>query len=211
MKTSPINEVVLFYEKSAESYDKMMDTEINLPMYSNTLSRLAKRISKINGPVIDTSCGSGHMLQLYQQRFDPKRQLIAVDISPNMIDIVRRKLGKLATPFISDMRDLSMIPSNHCAALINYFAIHHISPRDVLISLQEWHRVLAECGQLIIAAWEGNGLIDYGEQSDILAYKFSKNEIENWLSKSGFMIDRLVIEFIEEMEMNAVYLEATKI
>jgi ubiquinone/menaquinone biosynthesis C-methylase UbiE len=70
-----------FYDKSADSFDKMMDSEINLPIYFDTLSRLAKRISQLNGPVIDTACGSGHLLNLFRQNFDTKRLLIALDIS----------------------------------------------------------------------------------------------------------------------------------
>jgi ubiquinone/menaquinone biosynthesis C-methylase UbiE len=210
MKISSIKKVLSFYEKSADSYDKMMDTEINLPIYSDTLRRLAKRIAQLNGPVVDTSCGSGHMLHLYRQNIDLKRPLIAIDISPEMIEIAGKKLEKHTSTYISDMRDLSMIPSDHCAALISYFAIHHLSPKDIEKSLKEWCRVLCENGQLIIGAWEGKGSIGYGEKSDLVAYKFPKNEIENWLFKSGFTVNRFVVEFIEEMEMNAAYIEATK-
>jgi hypothetical protein len=75
MTTSPVSKVREFYESSADWYSNMMDTEIDLPVYSDTLGRLAERIADIPGPVIDTSCGSGHMLSRYHERYDPKRLL----------------------------------------------------------------------------------------------------------------------------------------
>ncbi len=44
MKTSPDNEVRELYKETANSYNRMMDSEIELPIYSDTLSRLAARI-----------------------------------------------------------------------------------------------------------------------------------------------------------------------
>jgi len=38
-----------FYESSADWYSNMMDTEIDLPVYSDTLGRLAERIADKTG------------------------------------------------------------------------------------------------------------------------------------------------------------------
>ena len=62
VKTSLEKEVREFYEESADWYAELMDAEIDLPVYSDTLGRLAERIVDVSGPVIDTSCGPGHML-----------------------------------------------------------------------------------------------------------------------------------------------------
>ena len=210
MKISSIDKVLNLYENSAVSYNKMMDTEINLPIYSDTLCRLAKRIEDIEGPIVDTSCGSGHMLHLYHQRFDSLRPLIGVDLSPRMVKIASEKLGTYATTFVSDMRDLSRIPSDSSAAVISFFAIHHIKPEHIMSTFQEWYRVLCYNGQLVVGAWEGSGLIDYGDESDVLAQKHLKRDLTRWASKSGFAVNRCVVEREEEMEMNAVYLEANK-
>ena len=61
MKISPEKEVRVLYEETADSYSKMMDSEIELSIYSDTLSGLASRIAEIPGTIIDTSCGSGHI------------------------------------------------------------------------------------------------------------------------------------------------------
>lgn len=209
MKTSPGKHVKKLYDDTADSYDKMMDDEIEDPVYLDTLQRLADRIVNLPGAVVDTSCGSGHMLKLYRERFDPRRSLIAVDLSPRMIDKTRKKLGSHAETLVADMRDLGEIPSGSAAAVLSFFAIHHLDPAEVLSAFREWHRLLCSRGQLVVAAWEGTGPIDYGDESDVVALQYTEDEITGWIIESGFTADRWVIKPVEEMAMKALYLEAT--
>ncbi len=210
MKLSTKKEVLELYDESAEVYSTMMDSEMKLPVYSDTLSRLAERIKNISGDLIDLCCGSGHMLRMYHSDYDPGRRLIGIDISPKMIEISRKRLNTSAELYVGDMTDLSRIHSGKAAALINYFAVHHVSPSVLGRALKEWNRVLKSRGQLCIAAWEGEGNIDYGEHSDVIALKHSESNLKHAISMSGFQIDQSNVVYIEEMEMNAIYLEAGK-
>jgi hypothetical protein len=65
-------------------------------------------------------------------------------------------------------------------------------------------------GQLVIAAWEGKGAIDYGEVSDVVALRYTQDEIVAWTQKAGFIVDRCVVEAVEEIPMEAIYLEGAK-
>ena len=65
MKTSSARQVCEMYEATADSYANMMDVEIKLPVYSETLGRLQRRIAEMPGVLIDTACGSGHMLSMF--------------------------------------------------------------------------------------------------------------------------------------------------
>ena len=188
----------------------MMDSEIDLPVYADILGRLAERIADIAGPVIDTSCGSGHMLSRYRERYDVKRALLGIDLSPRMVAIAAHRLGDSAKTLIGDMRDLGAVESDSAAAVLSFFAIHHIGPEEVLVALQEWHRVLRPGGQLVIAAWEGKGAIDYGDMSAVVALRYTQDEIVAWTQEAGFIVDRCVVEAVEEIPMEAVYLEGTK-
>ena len=210
MKTSSAAKVRELYEESADSYAEMMDAEIDLPVYSDILSRLAERIADTAGTVIDTSCGSGHMLSRYRERHDPERPLLGIDLSPRMVAIANARLGSSAEISIGDMRDLGAVESGTTAAVLSFFAIHHIGPEEVLAALQEWHRILRPGGQLVVAAWEGAGPIDYGDMSDVVALRYGKEEIAAWTRKAGFAVDRCVVEPVEEMPMDAVYLEGTR-
>ncbi len=63
----------------------------------------AVSIADVDGPVVDTSCGSGHTLRRYQQH-DPGRALFGVDLSPRMVAISKETLGDAATVVVGDMR-----------------------------------------------------------------------------------------------------------
>jgi len=210
MKVSPASEVRALYEDSAESYSKMMDSEIGLPIYADTLGRLADRIADLPGPVIDTSCGSGHMLARYHEVYDSARALLGIDLSPRMVAITKDRLGSHAEALTGDMRDLEAVEPDSASAVLSFFAIHHVDPGDVLTALREWHRVLRRGGQLVLAAWEGTGPLDYGSHSDLVALRYTEGEVVAWAREAGFAVDRCVVEPVEEMPMKAIYLESTK-
>jgi ubiquinone/menaquinone biosynthesis C-methylase UbiE len=210
MKTSSINEVRELYEDSADSYSKMMDSEIELPIYADTLGRLAERIAEIPGPVIDTSCGSGHMLSRYHDCYDTGRSLLGIDLSPRMVAIASTRLGSHAEILTADMRDLGTVEADSSSAALSFFAIHHADSEGVRAALQEWYRVLRPGGQLVVATWEGTGPIDYGSHSDLVALRYTKAEVVAWTREAGFVVDRCVVEPVEEMPMDAIYLEGTK-
>lgn len=210
MKTSSEAKVRELYEKSADSYAEMMDVEIDLPIYSDILGRLAQRLAGVSGSVIDTSCGSGHMLSRYHECYDPERALVGIDLSPRMVAIAGAKLGSSAKILSGDMRDLGTVESGSAAAILSFFAIHHIAPKEISLALQQWHRVLRVGGQLVLATWEGTGPIDYGGKSDVVALRYSRDEITAWAQAAGFVVDRCVVEPVEEIPMDGIYLEGTK-
>lgn len=210
MRPSHTNEVRKMYEETADSYAQMMDTEIGLPVYTDILGRLSVRLANTPGIVVDTSCGSGHMLSMYNKRYDQDRPLLGVDISPRMVSIAEKKLGLNAQVIVGDMRDLSAIDSGSSSAVLNFFAIHHLDSEDVKLAFREWYRILGPNGQLVVAAWEGSGTIDYGDESDIIALRHNSNEMSAWAQEAGFMINRCLVEPVEDFPMDAVYLEGIK-
>lgn len=209
MKTSSFEEVKNLYEGTADSYNEMMDSEIRHPMYHDVLSRLAKRIRSLSGAVIDTACGSGHMLALYFN-IDSSHPMLGVDLSPKMVEIAGKRLETKAKTMVGNMLKLSEVPTGSCVTVINYFAIHHLNPTELSVALHEWNRVLIPQGQLILAAWEGEGAIDYGGESEVIALRYSQDQVASSVQEAGFKIDRQVVEPVEEMPMDAIYLEATK-
>ena len=210
MKASSKATVCKLYEDSAEGYSKMMDSEIKLPIYSDILGRLKERLVTITGPVVDTSCGSGHMLSMYYDTYDSGRALIGVDLSPAMIGISNKRLKNRAEILMADMCQLENIEADSSAAILNFFAIHHLDPADCILAFKQWFRVLTAGGQLIIAAWEGNGVIDYEGESDIVAFRYTKKKVVEFAQQAGFFVDRCQVEPVEDFTMDAVYLEATK-
>ncbi|HMR75379.1 MAG TPA: methyltransferase domain-containing protein [Polyangiaceae bacterium] len=209
MKISDPDEVRALYDGTAESYSTMMDSEIDLPMYADVLGRLSERVAGATGPLVDTACGSGHMLARYRERYEPARQLIGIDLSPKMVAIAKARLGSQAQVHLADMRELpSFVQASSAVAVLNFFALHHLEGTQLAAALREWHRVLQPGGQLVVATWEGRGAIDYGGESDIVAIRYSRDELAASAAAAGFAITRCVVEPVAEMPMDAVYLEA---
>ncbi len=210
MKPSSDSEVLEMYDETADSYAAMMDSEIALPLYAEALGQLSESIAGIDGTLIDTSCGSGHMLSMYRGRFDEKRPLIGVDLSPRMVALASTLLGSGADIRLGDMRDLEFAEACSAAGVISFFAIHHLDREGVLSALREWRRVTTSGGRLLLAAWEGTGAIDYGKDSDVVAFRFTSEQISAWAESAGFTVSRCAVEPVKGMEMDAVYLEASR-
>jgi SAM-dependent methyltransferase len=210
MKVSPESKIREFYDSTADSYARMMDSEIDLPMYLDVLARLAQRIAAIGGPVVDTSCGSGHMLARYRERFDPDRLLVGLDLSPRMVALAKVELGLGADVLAGDMRDLGHLESASSAAVVSFFALHHLDAEEILPALEEWGRVLCPGGQILVATWEGTGPIDYGEEADVVALRYCESELRDWAVAAGFVVDRCAVDPVAGMPMKAVYLEGTR-
>ena len=210
MRPSHTDKVLKMYEETADSYAQMMDAEIELPVYADVLGRLRDRIAKTPGAIVDTACGSGHMLRMYHEQYDANRPLIGVDLSPRMVAIAEEKLGSAADLIVGDMRDLSAVDSGSSSAVLNFFALHHLDGESVESAFREWHRILHPGGQVVVAAWEGSGAIDYGDASDIVALRYRGDELAGWARAAGFAVTRCAVEPVEGFPMDAVSLEGTK-
>jgi len=207
-------EVCQSYAACAEAYATSMNDEIKQPVYASTLARLSSSIEGVPGSIVDTSCGSGDMLAMYHSQYrSSDRLLLGFDICPEMVAFAEKKLAGAARTHVEtgDMRALTTVADDSAAAVISFFAIHHISVEDLRETLTEWHRVLAKGGHLVLAAWEGNGVMDYGGGSSMVARNYSKAELESLLQGAGFAVDRSVVALNEEMGIDAVYIDAVKL
>ena len=108
------------------------------------------------------------------------------------------------------MCSLNGIGSASVAAVLSFFALHHVDDESAARAFQEWFRVLVPGGQLVVATWEGTGHIDYGDASDIVARRYAQEEVRRRIRSAGFLVDRCVVEPVVGSEMDTVYAEATR-
>ena len=210
MSVSPEGRVRGLYDTTADSYDAMMEQEIHLLLYDRVLSDLANAARSVPGSILDSSCGSGHMLHRIAKEYCPNGTYSASIYRRRWCESSRGRLGESAKVFKGDMSSLPQIPDASVTAVISFFAIHHVDSAGLGVCLDEWCRVLATGGHLFLAAWEGNGNIDYGGESDVVARRYREAEIVNAASRSGFQVVRHSVEPVDEMEMDAVHLVAAK-
>jgi len=210
MRTSKKDQVREMYESTADAYNNMMDQEIQLPVYRELLERLHQDISGLKGPLLDAACGSGHMLAMYMDQFDATREVMGVDLSARMVEISKNRLGNAAKLVQGDMQRMLHIESASVAAVINFFAIHHLDPDGVRAAMREWNRVLVPRGRLLLAAWEGSGPIDYGDASDLVALRYGSQELLEIAGESGYLVPRCRVAEVQDFPMKAIYLECQK-
>ena len=91
------------------------------------------------------------------------------------------------------MRSLPSIDTGSVAGIINFFAIHNIDLDGLRAAMFEWNRVLNHKGHLFLAAWEGCGAIDYGEESDIVALRYTSNELSEISEQAGLIVTRCTV------------------
>ncbi len=208
MKLSSDAEVAAMYDQITDSYCQMMDEEIRLPLYEIWLRALARSIADIPGPVLDTSCGTGHLLARYHEEFDSKRDLKGIDLAENMVTAAQERLGEHAQLALGDMRDLSVYPDGSVAAIVSFFAIHHLAAEALLPTFQGWRRVLKAGGCLLLGSWEGESPIDYGDSADLVAVRHSQAWMTSSLEQAEFEVESCELRYEEEVGMSSIYLLA---
>lgn len=211
MSMSSQDDVRRLYADSADWYNTMMDQEIRLPMYHDVLGKLSAKLDGVVGSIVDSSCGTGHMLERIGDEFElGGRQLIGVDLSTRMVELAQERLGDSATILEGDMGSMGQVTDASCACVISFFAIHHVDLERFQRCLAEWTRVLVSGGHLILAAWEGDGAVDYGASSDVVARRYREIEVVDGAKAAGFHVVSHSVKPVDDFDMDVVHLFATK-
>ena len=157
---------------TATMYAGMMEEE--MAKYKDDFSYICDMLRKefvkdasdnpVHIRVLDTCCGSCHMLQYIDQNLASDHaeiELMGIDLSPEMIK-VGRTIAPQAKLKVGNMLNLSTESSESYHLILNNFAMHHATPDQAKDSIQEYSQLLVPGGLLFFSAWEGTGKIDYG-------------------------------------------------
>jgi len=50
----------------------------------------------------------------------------------------------------------------------------------------------------------------FGGASDVVALRYTQGQVRTWVERAGFVVERCVVEPVDDTPMDAVYVEATK-
>lgn len=173
------------FDKQAATYDTGKYGAHSRRQYNYILKKISEyKISSL----LDVGCGTGEMLRLISERF-PKIELTGVDISLNMLDKAKSKIGNMANLILSDSEKLPFDDNSFELVMCNDSFHHYPSPLNVL---SEFHRVLKPEGTLLISDYSigfpirqlMNLLIKYSHDGDVRIY--SKKEYLKMLSECSF-------------------------
>ena len=165
----------------------MMPAEV--PKYKQDFERLLHDLPL--GTILDTAVGTGHMIQELK-KMEPSLQIAGVDISPDMVEHSKRRLPDALFIQCCDMTTLEGIQDCTMSAVLNNFALHHVTEEKAELCFAEWARVLRPNGRLLVSVWEGMGDMDVGDMvepgSRVSFHRWMKVKIRQWASKAGLVL-----------------------
>ncbi|MBI5035731.1 class I SAM-dependent methyltransferase, partial [Candidatus Micrarchaeota archaeon] len=150
------------------------------------------------GKVLDAGCGNGRNAEVLAET----SEVCAIDVSPKMVSLAKKRLGKKAEV---ERADLKKLPFEDKAfdAVFCLAVLHHFSPKEQGKALKETERVLKKDGFLCLAVWnrcqkrfrnkpkELN--VPWGEHERYY-YLFDETELIALLEKNGFRTTELFYE-----------------
>lgn len=174
------------FNKQASFYDTSIYSRIPRKCYPHVMDAL-KNIEFNN--ILDLGCGTGTILNMVSKEMDVK-ELYGLDLSKNMLEIARDKLGAKAELTVGDAENLPYV-DDFFEAIVCVESFHHYpNPKQ---ALYEINRVLKPGGTLILCdAWIFspmrelfNLFIKYGRSGDVRIY--SEKEIVELLESANFV------------------------
>jgi len=192
-----------FYgDKTSTSYDESMDAE--MVKVAHLLDLVEKTAPE--GGVLDTCCGSGHMLAWFAAK-NSSRELQGIDLSQDMVKIAALRCPQ-ASIVQGNMLEITLSDAAF-AIVMNTFALHHVTGEQARDAISNWASLLRPGGVIFLGIWEGEGNIDYG-QTDFKALLHSKATVQSWLAAAGMAVAHSETQFEEELGMNALYMICVK-
>jgi len=134
------------YEEMAEHYFKYVDTKPFNAYYERpaTVSMLPDVKGK---KVLDAGCAAGWYTELLLNR---GASVIALDFSPNMIEMTKRRVGNKAKIIRADLNEpLDFIENESIDVVLSSLTLHYIKNWEVVMS--EFNRILKKGGQLVFS------------------------------------------------------------
>jgi ubiquinone/menaquinone biosynthesis C-methylase UbiE len=192
------------YDKDAQNYDSGDRGHHARELYSVVLNKLEDfRFNRI----LDVGCGTGNLLSYISS--ENEVDIAGVDISPNMLEIARNKLGEVADLREGDSENLPFEDESFNMVICNDSFHHYPKPEKVLTEIR---RVLEPGGNILISDPYGAFLVRlilnfklyFNKEGDVKIY--SKGELCKFLENTGYE----AIECNIIPDKNAILVTASK-
>lgn len=129
----------------------------------------------------DIGCGSGYLTEGALHR---KVKAIAIDQSPQMLEVMQRKLGSETVDYrIGDYDNLPILSNSQDAVVANMY-LHHVE--DPKIALAEMYRILVPGGNLVFTDLDSHHHDWLVEEQHDRWMGFDRTELERWMLSAGF-------------------------
>jgi SAM-dependent methyltransferase len=193
------------YEKLAEHYAARIDTKAE-NAHCERPGILALMPAVRGKRILDAGCGPGTYTQWLVEQ---GAVAVGVDVSPKMVELARRKVGKRAEIRLVDLRQpLDFFEDRSLDGIMSSLVVHYIEDWDTLFG--EFYRILKSPGfmvlsaghpytdfniaggedyfstELVIDTWRG-----FGIPVEMPSYRRSLEDMVTPMANAGFVIDRI--------------------
>ncbi len=127
---------------------------LQAPIRSAVLDELLHGLPQGPCTALDAGTGSGRALERLIQNLHPDSEIVGCDIAPRMLDAVAKRIEPShAGRYTLVEADNAALPfeSGSFDIVVSTFTIHHVPPSRQLRVLQEFRRILAARGILLLA------------------------------------------------------------
>lgn len=151
------------FNSTAVKYDSSFDGKFVKVMYQPLLDELEK---DAEGKLLDVGCGTGNILC---KLVNGKRQLFGIDLSENMVEESKKRMGSDADIKAADAEHIPYKDNFFDTLICNASFHHYPHPEEVL---KEMKRVLKSGGKLLIG--EGYAIQPFRALLN-LSFRFSES------------------------------------
>lgn len=134
------------YEKMAEYYFECVDTKLFNAYYERPA--ILSLLPSVSGKkVLDAGCAAGWYSKWL---LDNGANVIAIDFSPSMIEMTKKRIGEKADVIRADLNEsLTFIKEKSIDIIVSSLTLHYIKDWDFVMA--EFNRILKPLGSLIFS------------------------------------------------------------
>ena len=175
------------YDTVAVDYERLLRDNLETNTFDRAmLGAFAERVlGGGGGPVGDLGCGPGRVTT-YLDKLG--LDAFGIDLSPEMIAVARQAHPGLRFE-VGTMTGLG-IPDGTLAGALAWYSTVHTPPHELPLFFDEFHRVLAPGGHLLLAFKVGDESVHlehaYGHDLSLDVYRFPPDLVADLLAQSGF-------------------------
>lgn len=119
------------YKETIETWDSLAEIYAekfhSLDLYIPSYEKLVSYIQSPNAKVLEVGCGPG-IVSSHLLRLRPNLEILATDVSPNMVRVVNQMFPKLKTQVL-DVREIGNL-NKRFQAVVAAFVIPYLAPSD---------------------------------------------------------------------------------
>ncbi|MFF8656011.1 class I SAM-dependent methyltransferase [Streptomyces huasconensis] len=172
------------YDAIAVEYAGIDRTDLNGPSLDRALlAAFADHVrAEGNGTVAEVGCGPGPVTALLRSM---GLDVFGVDLSPVMVGLAREAYPELR--FEVGSMDALDVPDGGLAGVVSWYSVIHTPPQEVRGCFEEFRRVLAPGGLLLLAFFESEGgPVTEFDHRVTTAYRWPVDGLADLAGETGF-------------------------